>query len=136
MSQFKFNFKFIACLGFKPGAAEWKAHTNPLSYLIHLLNTNSFAQGIQCTKWPSSGWEESDERQTILFDQDILYFNSRPGRPLEPSKQCFIVLLKKVIPLETKTANIFCPNWLILNSVTRSGDLLDFGQLWNAFGNT
>ena len=32
--QFKFKLKkaYVVCLGFEPGAAGWKARTNPLSY--------------------------------------------------------------------------------------------------------
>ena len=28
----------IMCLGLEPGAAGWKAQTNPLSYVRHLFN--------------------------------------------------------------------------------------------------
>ena len=37
-----------------------------------------------------------------------------------------------------QTADLWCQEKLLyeLSSVTRSGDLLDFGQLLNAFGNT
>ena len=33
-SQFKYNLikAYMVCLGFEPGAAEWKVQTNPLSY--------------------------------------------------------------------------------------------------------
>ena len=145
----------MVCLGFKPGAAEWKEQTNPLSY-GGIPYYHTFICDLCCSnfmlQWhtlPDNTWRQS---KTLLLQSlyslclpllridctvNIYYFHPI----LSNYKMATLQILVSWLWAEVSNFQLYLQSWQWKNyeplpaSVTRLGDLLHFGQLFKACGN-